>query len=97
MKIVMNSSTIESLGNKVLSCSKTFENDTKKINSLIDSINSAWEGNDSLKYINTLKNKMEPVLKELSEEMNKYGLYLKNVPNTFDILDDEYASKEIEV
>ena len=40
---------------------------------------------------------MEPVLKELGQEMENYGLYLKNVPNAYDILDEEYASKEIEV
>ena len=97
MKIRIENANVESLGNKVLECSRSFESDTKKLTSIIDSINSAWEGSDSLKYVNSLKEKMEPVLKELVNEMNNYGLYLKNVPNAYDILDEEYASKEIEV
>ena len=97
MKIKIDNANIESLGNKVLSCNETLESDVQRLNTIIDSINQAWEGSDSLKYINALKNKMEPVLKDLTNEVNNYGLYLKNIPNTYDILDEEYASKKIEV
>ena len=97
MKIRMDNANIESLGSKVLSCNETIETDVQKLASIFDSINQAWEGSDSLKYVNSLKEKMEPVLKDLTAEINNYGLFLKNVPNAYDILEEEYASKEIEV
>lgn len=97
MKIKIDNANIESLGNKVLACGEDLEKGANRLNSIIDSINSAWEGSDSLKYVKSLQTKMQPVLKDLTKEINNYGLYLKNVPNAYDALDEEYASKEIEV
>lgn len=65
--------------------------------SVIDNINTAWSGADALKYINTLKEKYVTELNNLTDVVNEYGIYMKNVPEAYDILDEIFESETIDV
>ena len=66
-------------------------------NEIIDSINTAWNGDDSLKYINTMKEKCLNGLKELNDCVDDYGIYLKKIPDVYGALDEAFSSKKIDV
>jgi hypothetical protein len=95
MKI--SKSTVSKNGSTIIQYSEEFSACIKKFLYIVDSINIAWEGNDSLKYINTMKEKLIPGLEELNSCIKDYGVFLKNVPNAYDILDETFSTKSIDV
>lgn len=97
MEIIINKEETSKLGNEIVDNAIEFDANIKKFNMLIDSINNAWEGADSLKYVNTMKEKYSIGLEELKEFIKLYGTYLKSVPNAYGILDEIFSSKSIDV
>lgn len=97
MNISINKNNVLNYGKQLIDCSIEFENEIKKFNSIIESINTVWEGADALKYINTMHDKYNVGLDELKDTMEKYGLYLKIIPNAYSSLDEAFSSKNINV
>lgn len=97
MNITIKEEEIKKLGANLCNYVDEFNGEIKKFSSLIDSINTAWSGNDATKYINTMKEKYVPQMEELQKILQQYGDYLKNVSSAYTILDDVFASKRIDV
>lgn len=97
MDITINKDEVEKYGNEIIELSEEFNQNTKKVLSLIEAINTAWEGADATKYINTMKEKHIRDLEEISNILKTYGTYLRSVPETYSALDETFASKSIEV
>lgn len=97
MKIEINKDVVKSKGNEIVTYSEEFRNYVKQIYSIIDSINLVWEGSDSLKYINTMKEVYLKGLDSMSDAIQQYGTYLKNVPEVYEMIDEIYAKKNIDV
>ena len=95
MKI--NSNEITSNANTIIKNVEEFDNEIKKLNNVIDKINVSWSGSDSLKYINAMKLSYLPQLKKHSNEIMRYGNYLKSVPSKYDKVDEMFSSKEIDI
>ena len=97
MDIKINKNEVVKMGNRIISESSDFSNEIKKFNNAIEKINIAWQGDDSLKYINVMRDKYIVGLKELADVIEEYGDYLKNVPEAYSILDETFSSKNISV
>ena len=81
----------------ILNNVKNFEDEIKKLNRVIDNINTAWKGSDAIKYINAMKSAYIPELKELARNIEACGKYLQSVPKAYQTLDDIFSSKNIDV
>lgn len=97
MNIVINKSDITNYGNQIVDYSSEFKAEIKKFNALIESINTAWDGADALKYINVMKEKYIIGLEEIKSVLDEYGNYLKKVPETYSVVDEVFSSKNIDV
>lgn len=97
MNVVVNKDFVIKSGNDIIQYAESFDSYIKRFVSIIESINTVWEGNDSLKYINTMKEKYVVGLEELNQFIKDYGQYLKNIPNAYEILDEVFSSKNIDV
>lgn len=97
MKYEINKDIIVKRGNDLLEYSQDFGEYIKQFLNIIDSINSVWEGADSLKYINVMKERFVPGLEKMNSVIKEYGDYLKKVPEVYDLIDEIYSSKNIDV
>ena len=97
MKITIDKNAVEKSGKKIIECNSYFIDDIAKLNGVIDGINNAWDGADALKYVNDMRDKYIYKLKELSSILENYGEYLKNVPGAYEILDETFSNKNINI
>jgi hypothetical protein len=97
LNIVVKKSETSKIGADILNHSHDFFDDIKKLTAIVDKINVAWSGDDSLKYINTMKSKYLPGLIELKDNLEAYGEYLQDVPDSYMALDETFTSKNIDV
>lgn len=85
------------IGNEIINYSSNLNDNAKQLINIIDRISNLWDGADSLKYINTMKDNCIVKLQNLSDLVEKYGQYLQQVPEAYNILDETFASKNINV
>lgn len=97
MEVVVEGGSITASSKKILDNSTTFMELIKQFDTIIGNINTAWEGDDALKYINTMKEKYIVEMLKLQAILNSYGTYLSKVPGVYDTLDETFLSKTIDV
>lgn len=97
MEIIANYDNITKCGDKLVELANEYNRELNKINVLIMSLANNWEGTDSEKYVGLIQKDYLPKLKELSEIIEEYGIYIKNVSTSYSMLDTAFASKKIEV
>lgn len=97
MEVYIDKDSVSSKADTIISDLEEFKVQINKFLSVIENINSAWDGEDALKYINTLKEKHVPNLNEFLDFLNDYSNYLKNVPGAYELLDEIFASKVMDV
>ncbi len=73
------------------------KSEKNKLNSLIADINDAWKGKKATEFITNLKDTYIKELEKLEEILEKYHEFLSKVPRAYETLDEEYASKNINV
>lgn len=97
MEIMAIKSNIEKRGSKIIDASISFNNDVKELLSIIETINNVWQDDTSLSYINNLRDVHIANLSEFAIFLEDYGDYLKKVSQAYDVFDETFASKNIEV
>jgi hypothetical protein len=97
MDIMITKSNTEKRGSKIMATSDDFKNDVKELLSIVETINKAWQDDQSLTHINTLRDKYIVNLFNLGFAMEKYGEYLNKVPQAYTMLDESFASRNIQV
>ncbi len=97
MKVTIECSDISNYGKQIIDYSNDFKDQINKFTSLIEEINSIWDGADALKYINTMRDKYIVGLEDLRAILEDYGNYLKQVPEAYQALDEVFSTKRIEV
>lgn len=97
MAVIVNKNDITNYGEQIIEYSEEFSSEIRKFSELIDSINKAWDGADALKFVNTMKEKYVVKLEELKSVLDDYGKYLKDVSETYTIVDEIFSSKVIDV
>lgn len=97
MEVIVKSHEIKSLASEMSNYSEELGEEIKKIRNVVDKVGAAWSGQDASKYINVLQEKYILGLEELKEIINEYTVYLNNLPEAYELLDNVYSSKHIEV
>lgn len=97
MNINIKKSSVTNSGKQICDAALDFSSDIKKLENIINNINVAWDGVEALKYVNLLKENYIVKLNELADDLQKYGEYLINVSKVYDLLDETFASKNINV
>ena len=97
MKVTINKSSITDVSKTILENVEYLQSDIKKLEEVINSINTAWDGADALKYINTMRDKYIVQLNELIDVIQKNGEYLSNIPKAYDLLDETFSNKNVSV
>ena len=73
------------------------KSEKNKLNSLISDINDAWKGTKATEFTTNLKDSYIKELSELEENLEKYHEFLSKVPGAYEALNNDYASKKINV
>lgn len=97
MNITVKKTEINKISNNILQNAESFNSEIQKLLSTIDNISLAWEGADALEYIAALKDKYIIGLQELNDMVERYGNYLKNIPEPYQVLDENFLNKKIDV
>ena len=97
MEIMIHKQETRQAGNQISGYVEDLQQDIHKFEYLMESINTVWEGADALKYINLMKEKYTPQLEQLKDTLKEYGEYLTKVPDAYDILDETFSSRKINV
>ena len=93
--IVVNGDQITRTGNNIKEYAHTLQNKINEIENALDKINASWQGTDAVSYLNNMRSKYIVALQKLEERIDTCGDYLIKVPNTYEALDESYASKNI--
>ena len=95
MDIYVDTFNTKKTANEILEIASNLDSYIKQLTSIIDRIDSAWDGDDSIKYINTMRDKLVLELQNLSKFVANYGSYLSSAPEAYTILDEVFSSKNI--
>ena len=97
MEIIVKNYELKSLASEMSNYSEELGEEIKKIRNIVENIEVSWQGPDAAKYINALKERYILGLEELKEIINEYTVYLNNLPEAYELLDNVYSSKHIGV
>jgi WXG100 family type VII secretion target len=95
--IIVNGDQIAKTGNNIKEYAHTLQTKIKEIENALDQINVSWQGADAISYLNNMRSKYIVALQKLEERIDTCADYLIKVPNTYETLDESYASKSIGV
>ena len=97
MKVIVEKNEIDTLARELYNYSEEFGDEIKKIRNIAGNIGTVWSGNDASKYIEVLQEKYILGLEDLKQIIEEYAIYLNNIPEAYELLDNIYADKNIEV
>ena len=97
MEIIVNSEGIKSVSTSLKNSITFLEEKKSQINTLMDGINEAWKGIDAMKYIEAIRINYIKELENLSECLNDCSEYLAKVPESYNKVDEQFASQKINV
>ena len=97
MNVHIDSSNTEKLADEMLLVLEQFQNNIKALNNVIDKISIDWQGNDATKFVDTMKNKNIVELEKLHEKLREYILFLRKVPTAYQLLDEAFVARGIDV
>ena len=97
MKVSIDKTAVRRKSKTILDECEDLAKLSNRFLNVVDSINTAWNGADALKYVNNLKEKYVTELNNLTDVVKEYGTYMQNVPEAYDILDEIFESETIDV
>ncbi len=97
MNISVNTSEIMATTKKVSSELADLEANYKNLISLVEMMKSAWGGEDSAQFNNAMNTVIVPNLQQIGDVIKAYNQNLTIIANSYNDLDETFASKSIEV
>lgn len=89
---------IKQTANNILECIEEYKNEMSEFLNIIDDLITAWNGTDAASNcINNMSKLYTENLSGLYLKMSKYQMYLQNIPGLYDLLDEIYVSKKINI
>lgn len=96
MHIEINTDTIIKQSNLLARQSEELDTQIKTLNSVIEKIDNAWQGDDANKFIQTLAEKDLNKYKEMKSKTEEYSIYLTKAMEYYNTLDDTFKSMTID-
>ena len=97
MDVVVDAIEIRKKATLLKSYSDSLEDEIVKIKNIVNNISASWSGDDAVKYVDVLQEKYILGLNELKQIIDDYAVYLNNIPEAYEILDNVFSDKHIEV
>lgn len=97
MHIEVNPNTIKKLSRLLENQSEEINTQIKSLNSVIEKIDSAWQGVDAKKLIQTITDEDLTKYNEMKSKTDEYIIYLTKAMEYYDTLDDTFKSMTIDV
>lgn len=97
MEIVVEKTEIENFAKELYGYSEQLEDQIQKIRNILVNINNVWKGNDASKYTEVLNGKYVAGLEDLKKIISEYAIYLNNIPEVYEMLDNIYSNKKIDL
>lgn len=95
--ITIDNVQIKKVVDTFVNCKEELDTKILNIEEIIDNITTAWNGSDETKLIEVLREKYVIGLKDLSNCLEEYTKYIDSTVDAFNLLDDTFSSKKIEV
>jgi len=95
LEVIVKCDEIKSLATEASNYSEQLADEIKKIRNIIDNIGMAWNAADAKRYSDVVREKYILGLEALKEVIDEYVVYLNNIPEAYELLDDIYANKPI--
>lgn len=96
MEISVTNSVIANVGNNLKEKSNKLNSEIIRIYMYINNLKTVWSGTDAESYYNKILEQYIPNLKELISVISDYGNYLQKVGEAYELLDNTFATKNIE-
>ena len=97
MNIEVNTNELLTHGQKLIDEANSLDSDISNFNSIINSLNGAWKGEDAESYTNLMNENFIVQLKELSKTLIEYGEFLNKASQDYENLENEFSSRSISV
>lgn len=97
MNIIVDSSSLVSISNEVISETDEFKDNINKITSEIESLKTVWTGKDATSFISAMNEKILVSLSDLKDVLDKYSDIVTGIAEAYDALDESFSGKSIEV
>ncbi len=97
MRIEVNSDTIKKQSKLLEYQGEELNTQIKALNSVVEKIDSAWQGDDAKKLIQTITDEDLTKYNEIKTTIEEYSIYLTKAMEYYDTLDNTFASISIDV
>lgn len=94
--VLMDSDDVKKYAEEFMTHRATFLHYVYLFSNLIDQLEKLWDGEDAKKYIASMRNDDLVELKRIGDILNRYGTYLKSVPEIYQLCDEIYSGKAID-
>ncbi len=76
---------------------ESIENEYFSIVKSVDELKNGWQGEKANKFINAFENEYLKGLKNAIDLLSNYSDYLSKVPGAYELLDESYKNKNIDI
>lgn len=97
MKVEIDTEKIKDASKTLEDEKANIEQEIKNLQSEIEKISSIWKGTDATTFIQLFDEKLISCLIRVNELVDLYGTDLGVVASTYEVLDDTFSEKSIEV
>lgn len=98
MDILIKESETKLLSNQLLAYMDEFKDEIKKFQEMVEKIESSWQGSEDVKKkVDTMRENYVVEMEKFADIFNEFGTYLSNIPEAYQILDEDFSTKEIGV
>lgn len=97
MNIYMDSDATKKTAEEMISYLSALNDNIKSLDNILDNMKTAWSGSDATEFFNVMKEKNIPELKKLYEVLLSYSYFLQKTPNIYQILDEVFTNKKMEI
>ena len=96
MNVSIDYANVKLLSDKLTGYSEQFDSEIRNIKNIVENVSKAWGGDDATKYIEVM-NEYIMELEKIKEFIDIYSNYLENIPGVYELLDEIYSEKYIDV
>lgn len=93
MNTSINLEEVKKTGDAIVNLSEDLTKNINQLNLIIDNLKSSWSGEDASIYISSITEGFILGLKQLSDVIENYGIYLQNIPDIYETIDSESSNE----
>ncbi|MBD9085782.1 hypothetical protein EGP64_03835 [bacterium] len=97
MESYIDINSVKNVSKKMIEYSSNLEDNLKQLESILENVESSWKSDDSRKFVSNIRENCIANFFKLNETVSKYEKYLSEIPDAYNILDEDFSQKIIDV